>query len=238
MRYLIASLFLAFLPISSLAWEYELIPTAALGVMTEGQRSPKPYGKAGLQLRAPLYKALSFEADVSASLYRLTYFGITYTVAPDRTIEVKIDKFRTDEKRYDYGGVFYYSFLRKNLQLDLRAGYRGIHLINDFSSFHLGGPLLGLSAAGHFKKGGVHLKLDLTPIVFIKVNNHQKGILSIDGNRSISLLGDPENVARYSLYWEWPWKKTWSLAIGYEGERMAFRRTRRYYSGLFVSFIF
>ncbi len=225
-------------PASILAGEYEVIPSAAIGVVYEGTRSPNLYTKAGLQLRGPLYKEVTLEADVALSLYRITYFGLPYSVLLGGAETVSAVGYPTEERMYDYSGLLSYPFLKRRFQMDIRAGYRRIHLLNDFSSFHVGGPLIGLSAGGPYKRGSVRFKADVTPVLVIDVENHREDLIPLTESRSNSVLGDPTVLTKYSLYWQAPQQKNWGFQIGYEGETIFFRGTWRYYNGLAISFIF
>lgn len=225
-------------PLSSLAGEYKVVPCAAFGMAYEGTRSPNLYTKAGLKLRGPLYKEVKLEADVALSLYRITYYGLPRSIVVGGAKTVSPVAYPTDEKRYDYSGLLSYPFLKKKFQWDILAGYRGIHLSNDFSSFRLGGPLVGLSVGVPYRQGSVRLRGDVTPFLQQEIENHRRDLIPLMGSKSISVLGYPTVVTKYSLYWQAPRQKTWRFAIGYEGETMFFQGTQRYYNGVSIFFIF
>jgi len=238
MRYWIAGLFLLPFPLSSVAGEYKIVPSAAFGVVSEGRRFPNLYGKARFQLRSPLSREVTLVADVAFLLYRISYFGLPYSVLSGGAKMVSGVAYPTEERRYDYSGVLSYPLLKKKLQFDILGGYRGIYLSNEFSSFHLGGPLIGLSVGSPYKGGSVRLQGDVTPFLRKEVENHRKDLIPIVGSKTNSLLGDPTVVTKYSLYWQAPQQKTWGFEIGYEGETIFFQNTRRYYNGLAISIIF
>lgn len=238
MRYWIVGLFLMLSPFSSIAGDYEFIPFAGLGVVSEGRRSPNLYGKVGFLLRSPLYKKVTLEADAALSLYRITYFGLPYEAVLSGSETVSAFAYPTEEKRYDYCGLLSYPLLKNKFQLDILAGYRRIQLINNFSSFDIGGPLIGISGGSPYKHGNVRLKVDVTPVLVIDVDNHRNDIIPLPVSRSNSILGDPTVVTKYSLIWQAPHKKNWGFKFGYEGETLFFRGTQRFYNGLNVSLIF
>jgi hypothetical protein len=238
MRYLIAGLFSMLFLFSSQAGEFKIIPSAAFGVVSEDRRSPHHYVKAGLQLRGPVYKEVKLKAEVALSLYQITYFGLPYTAVLGGVEMVKAVPYHTDERRYDYSFLLSYPLLKKKLQLDILFGYCGINLSNDFSSFHMGGPLIGLSAGIPYKRGSVHLKGDVTPLLQQEVENHRKDLIPFAESKTNSVLGDPTVATKYCLYWQAPLQKARRFAIGYEGETIFFQRTQRYYNGLAIAFIF
>lgn len=223
------------------AEDLEIAPSVGLGGVSEGGRASSLYEKIGLRLGGSLWKEALWKVDGAVSRYRMTYFGLPSSAVRGGVTTVQATLFPLEENRFDYSGVLFYPIWpiwERGLQVSMLGGYRGILLANDLSTFHFGGPLLGLTGGAVYPWGTLHLRGDLSPNLLKGVRNHQAGFLTLGGSESVSLFGDPTLAASYSLEGWRPWQEDRRIGIGYEGEVLSFQRTHRLYHRLFLAIAF
>ncbi len=221
------------------ASDWSITPFIDVGGVSDGGRSPSLYEKVGLQFSKPLSKGIALEAAGAYSRYSITYFGLPYTTFQSGAGTVKAARFPLREDKLDYfAAASFPAWSKKGLEIDLRAGYRGVSLLNDLSTFHMGGPLLGIEGRALLSRGELRLRGDAAPNLFSSVENHRKDLAALNGSKSVSLFGEPVWVLNYSVEGWMPTQKGRKIGIGYKGETLFFQRTERFYHGIFLAVTF
>lgn len=226
---LVLSITPSFVTFGSLCWgaPFEAVPFVGLGGVSEGGRAPTLDEKIGARFSGPLLRSLSVEGGVAFSRYRMTYFAIPLSATQEGEATINASRFSVPEKRFDYFGALSHPIWEGGVRIDLKGGYRGILLENEFSSFHFGGPLLGLAGEATYPWGTLSFGGGISLNLLRRVENHVSGFLTISGSESLSLFGDPIFAAEYSL-WGWkPWREGLKIGLGYEGETLFFQHLKR-----------
>lgn len=221
---------LALLSCNSWARGITVVPSVAVGGVSEGNRLPNAMGRLGLSLRGPLWRRLSWQGGAAWARYHIDYFGLPeQVVLSNSTGVVSAVRQPTWENKFDLWVGASLLLRKAPWGLSFQTGYRQVFLDNSVSSFRFGGPRVGL----RLREGPFAVLGGVTPAVFRHVDNHGPSSLQpLTASGSTSLFGAPLVSVDYSIRWWSGLHHGLHFGLGYEGEAIAFEGDVRYYNML------
>lgn len=169
-----------------------------------------------------------WQGGIAYSKYDITYFGVPFGSLSGGAFSTA--ELKTYEEQLDY--YVYSSLPFFDTRFNWQIGYRGTLLDNEFSAFHMGGPLVGIEGQSDFAQGVWFYAVEFSPNFLNQVDNRGGSFYTFAGSKSISIYGDPLFSMHYSAWWWSPWLESFDLALGYSGEAIIFEGTDRYYNYL------
>lgn len=207
-------------------WAADFSLSAAAGRVQEGGHHKAGSVMFAADIRSQPDPRQFWQGGIAYSKYDITYFGVPYGALSGGSLNTA--KLETFEEQLDY--YLYSSMPFFDTRFNWQIGYRGTLLDNDFSAFHMGGPLIGVEGQTDYRGGIWHYAAELSPNFLNQVDNRGGMFYSFAGSKSISLYGDPLVSLHYHAWWWTPWFDSFDLALGYTGEAIIFESTDRYYN--------